>query len=186
MSKKSKIIIAIIIVVLVVGAVGAYMFVKKDSSNTTTTAKTSQQNPTLDVVGTINDYNDFSILNKAIEAAGLTATLQGAGPYTVLAANDQAFNNLPEGTLDTLLKPENQAKLADILKYNVIPSSLTTSQLTNGQLIKTLQGQEVKVEITDGSVYIIDAKGQKALIVNADLKATNGYVQETDVVLLPQ
>ena len=185
MSKKSKIITAIIIVVLVVGAVGAYMFVKKDS-NTTTTAKTSQQNPTLDVVGTINDYNDFSTLNKAIEAAGLTATLQGAGPYTVLAANDQAFDNLPEGTLDTLLKPENQAKLADILKYNIIPAEITTSQLTNGQLIKTLQGQEVKVEITDGSIYIIDAKGQKALIVNADLKATNGLLQEIDTLLFPQ
>ncbi len=185
MSKKSKIITAIIILVLVVGAVGAYMYVKKDS-NTTTTAKTSQQNPTLDVVGTINDYNDFSTLNKAIEAAGLTATLQGAGPYTVLAANDQAFDNLPEGTLDTLLKPENQAKLADILKYNIIPAEITTSQLTNGQLIKTLQGQEVKVEITDGSIYIIDAKGQKALIVNADLKATNGLLQEIDTLLFPQ
>ncbi len=119
MSKKSKIITIVVIVVLIIGAGAAYMFVKKDN-NATTTAKTSQQNPTLDVVGTINDYNDFSTLNKAIEAAGLTATLQGAGPYTVLAANDQAFDNLPEGTLDTLLKPENQAKLADVLKYNII------------------------------------------------------------------
>jgi uncharacterized surface protein with fasciclin (FAS1) repeats len=128
----------------------------------------------------------LSTLVAAVKAAALVETLQGTGPYTVLAPTNEAFDKLPAGTLDTLLKPENKDQLASILTYHVIQGQVLANQLTNGQKVKTVNGQELTVEIANGTVAFVDAKGGKAIVEKADVNASNGVVHVINAVLLPQ
>lgn len=129
----------------------------------------------------------------ALKAAGLVETLQGAGPFTVFAPTNAAFDKLPKGTVETLLKPENKATLSGILTYHVVAGNIDAAALTglikksNGTaVVKTVNGQELKASVVDGKVIITDAKGGKATVVAADLKASNGVIHVTDAVSLPK
>lgn len=139
-----------------------------------------------DIVATASAAPNLSTLVSAVQAAGLVETLQGAGPYTVLAPTNEAFAKLPAGTLDALLLPENKSQLSGILTYHVISGDILSSQLTNGQVVPTVNGQNLTVEITDGKVYFVDAKGGKAMVTTADVDTSNGTVHIIDSVLLPQ
>ena len=154
----------------------------QNSSQMTDQASTEQK----DIVATAAATTDLSTLVSAVQAAGLVETLQGAGPYTVLAPTNEAFAKLPAGTLDTLLLPENKSQLSGILTYHVISGDVMSSQLTNGQVVPTVNGQNLTVEITDGKVYFVDAKGGKAMVTTADVDTSNGTVHIIDSVLLPQ
>ena len=154
----------------------------QNSSQMTEQASTEQK----DIVATAAATADLSTLVSAVQAAGLVETLQGAGPYTVLAPTNEAFAKLPAGTLDTLLLPENKSQLSGILTYHVISGDVMSSQLTNGQVVPTVNGQNLTVEITDGKVYFVDAKGGKAMVTTADVDTSNGTVHIIDSVLLPQ
>jgi transforming growth factor-beta-induced protein len=113
----------------------------------------------------------------AIEAAGLADTLRGAGPFTVFAPTDEAFAKLPKGTLDALLK--DKAKLASILTYHVVPGKVMAADVVKLKEAKTVQGQSVKINATDG-VTVDNAK-----VVKTDVPATNGVIHVIDAVLLP-
>ena len=141
---------------------------------------------TKDIVDTAIATSDLSTLVTAVKAADLVDTLKGEGPFTVLAPTNQAFSALPAGTLDTLLLPENKEKLAGILTYHVVSGKVMSSDLTNGRVVTTVQGQNLTVEITDGMVYFVDALGGKAKVSQADVKAENGVVHIIDAVLMPQ
>lgn len=135
-----------------------------------------------DVVQTALNDPRFSTLAQAVEAAGLAQTLKGAGPYTIFAPTNDAFNKLPPGTLQNLLRPENKAKLASILRYHVLPSRVTAADvraLDNGTSVKTLGGA-LNVMRQGDSVMVNDAQ-----IVQADLPATNGVLHVIDTVLQP-
>lgn len=135
-----------------------------------------------DIVDTVAATDNFKTFNNAIKAAGLTDTLKGEGPFTVLAPTDEAFAKLPEGTWDNLLKPENKEKLVAVLKYQILPGrSLNADVLKlDGQEVKTAEGSSARVAVKDGTVTIDGAK-----VVKSDIEATNGVIHAIDTVILP-
>ncbi len=191
-SNKTAGIVAVVLAVAV--AVGGVIWFvnREDTSSTNESSQSSSQTneqaamEQKDIVATASAAPNLSTLVSAVQAAGLVETLQGAGPYTVLAPTNEAFAKLPAGTLDTLLLPENKSQLSGILTYHVISGDILSSQLTNGQVVPTVNGQNLTVEITDGKVYFVDAKGGKAMVTTADVDTSNGTVHIIDSVLLPQ
>lgn len=141
----------------------------------------SEQTVALDIVETAAEAGSFSTLLAAAEAAGLVGALKGEGPLTVFAPTDAAFAALPEGTVATLLKPENKDALAGILKLHVIAGAAVTSDQLAGKTISadTLNGA-VSIDGTDG----VTVNG--ANVVAADVKASNGVIHVIDAVLLPK
>lgn len=124
---------------------------------------------------------DFSTLVAAVKAAGLVETLSGKGPFTVLAPTNEAFAKLPKGTVETLLKPENKAKLVAILTYHVIPAKAMAADVVKLEKAKTVQGQEVKIVANTDGVKINDAK-----VVKTDIVCKNGVIHVIDTVLMPK
>lgn len=133
-----------------------------------------------DIVSTAVEAGSFKTLAAALDAAGLVATLQGQGPFTVFAPTDDAFAKLPAGTVENLLKPENKAQLAAILKFHVVPGRLYAADLAGGQPVKTLQGASVSLTIDGSQPQIGNAK-----VVAANIDAANGVIHVIDQVLLP-
>ncbi|MGD9633152.1 MAG: fasciclin domain-containing protein [Pirellulales bacterium] len=132
------------------------------------------------MVDTAVNAGSFKTLATALKAAGLVETLKGKGPFTVFAPTDEAFAKLPAGTVETLLKPENKAKLAGILTYHVVSGNVKADDVVNLKSAKTVQGQTVAIDATDG-VKINDAK-----VVKADIDCSNGVIHVIDTVLLPK
>ena len=129
--------------------------------------------------------DDFSTLVAAVEAAGLVETLSGEGPFTVFAPVNDAFDALPEGTVDSLLLPENQEQLTAVLTYHVVPTKALSGDLTDGMTVTTVQGEDLTINIDDDGVTLTDAAGGTAMVVQADLEAGNGVVHVIDAVLMP-
>ena len=123
---------------------------------------------------------NFSTLVAAIKAAGLVETLSGKGPYTVFAPTNDAFAALTAGTLDKLLKPENKQQLISLLTYHVIPGSVKSTDLKDGQKAKTVNGKEAKVSLKGGKAMVNDAT-----VSQADITATNGVIHVIDKVIMP-
>ncbi|TWU08139.1 fasciclin domain-containing protein [Stieleria varia] len=124
---------------------------------------------------------DFSTLVAAVKAAGLAEALSGEGPFTVFAPTNEAFAKLPEGTVETLLKPENKEKLVAILKYHVVSGSVMAKDVVKLEEAKTLQGSMVKIQVKDGTVMV-----DKAKVVKTDIKSSNGVIHVIDTVILPK
>jgi len=124
----------------------------------------------------------FNTLVAAVKAAGLVDTLKSDGPFTVLAPTDAAFEKLPAGTVETLLKPENKAKLAAILKYHVIPSKAMAADVVklDGKEVKTVEGSKLLIDV-DGKTVMIG----KAKVTKTDIVCSNGVIHVIDTVLLP-
>ena len=122
----------------------------------------------------------FNTLVAAVKAAGLADTLQGSGPFTVFAPTDAAFAKLPAGTVESLLKPENKAKLVGILTYHVVPAKVPSSAVKTGQA-PTVNGKKVHLKVSDKGVHVDNAK-----VVKADIMASNGVIHVIDNVILPQ
>ncbi len=136
---------------------------------------------THDIVDTAVAAGSFNTLVAAVKAAGLVETLKGAGPFTVFAPTDEAFAKLPAGTVETLLKPENRSKLQGILTYHVVPGSVTAKDVVKLKTAKTVNGQELTVKATPGSVMVDDAD-----VVKTDIMCTNGVIHVIDSVVLPK
>jgi uncharacterized surface protein with fasciclin (FAS1) repeats len=132
-----------------------------------------------DIVALASGAENFKTLVAAVKAAGLVETLQGKGPFTVFAPTDEAFAKLPAGTVEDLLRPENKAKLAGILKYHVVPGKVLAADVKTMEA-KTAQGQSVKLKVTEGGVTVDNAK-----VVKTDLLAENGVIHVIDRVILP-
>lgn len=133
-----------------------------------------------DIVDTAVKAGSFSTLVAAVKAAGLVETLKGKGPFTVFAPTDAAFKKLPAGTVESLLKPENKAKLASILTYHVIPGKVMSKDIAGKKLqAKTVQGQKVSVDATKG------VKIDSANVTKADIATSNGVIHVIDSVILP-
>ncbi|MEM9435382.1 MAG: fasciclin domain-containing protein [Pseudomonadota bacterium] len=132
-----------------------------------------------DIVDTAVSAGSFSTLVAAVQAAGLVETLKGDGPFTVFAPTDEAFAALPEGTIETLLKPENKDQLTAILTYHVVPGKVMSGDLSDGMAATTAQGGDVMIG-TEGGVTVNDAK-----VVSADVVASNGVIHVIDAVILP-
>jgi len=126
----------------------------------------------------VSDNKNMTTLKKGVLASGLDKVLSGNGPYTVFAPSDLAFRKLDSGKFETLLKPENKTKLEDILKYHIVPGKLSYNDLKDGEKLKTVNGQELSVQVKDGHVRV-----QGAEIENRDLQTSNGVIHVLDTVL---
>ena len=131
-----------------------------------------------DIIETAGAAGSFTTLARAIEAAGLTETLKGEGPFTVFAPTDEAFAQLPEGTLEALL--QDKEKLAAILTYHVVPDAVTSEQVTGMPSAKTVNGKDLEITAEGGKVMV-----ENATVTQADIPASNGIIHVIDTVLLP-
>lgn len=132
------------------------------------------------VVGIAAANKDFSTLVAAVKAAGLVETLSGEGPFTVFAPTNAAFDKLPKGTVEDLLKPENKEKLTAILTYHVVAGKVMAADVKTGK-VKTVQGGELDVKVGDKGVTVDGAK-----VVKTDIVGKNGVIHVIDTVVLPK
>jgi transforming growth factor-beta-induced protein len=133
-----------------------------------------------DIVDTAVAAGSFKTLVAAVKAAGLVETLKGAGPFTVFAPTDEAFEKLPAGTVETLLKPENKEKLVAILTYHVVSGKVMAADVVKMTEAKTVNGKSLTVKV-DGGVMIDNAK-----VVKTDIVCTNGVIHVIDTVVIPK
>ncbi len=148
--------------------------------------------PSKNIVQNAVNSKDHTTLVAAVKAAGLVKTLESKGPFTVFAPTNEAFAKLPAGTVDTLLKPENKAKLTSVLTYHVVPGRITAKALMakikagDGTAeLKTVEGDKLTFKMKDGHVWVIDGKGDKAEVTIANVMQSNGVIHVIDTVMLP-
>ncbi len=155
------------------------------------TYKTSHHSK--DVVDIAISSEVHTTLVAAVKAADLVNTLKSGGPFTVFAPTNTAFNKLPEGTVSTLLKPENRQQLTEILTYHVVPAKLDASTIlasinaAGGSFtMKTVSGANLSAMLMNGSVVLKDENGGKSFVTATDLDASNGVIHVIDAVVLPK
>lgn len=132
-----------------------------------------------DIVDTAVEAGSFETLVAAVQAADLVETLKSEGPFTVFAPTDEAFAALPEGTVETLLLPENKDQLVSILTYHVVPGKVMSSDLTDDMEAATVQGSNITIDLDDGVMV------EGASVVTADIETSNGVIHVIDTVILP-
>ncbi len=147
---------------------------------------------TKDVVDVAMGSKDHTTLVAAVKAADLVTTLKGKGPFTVFAPSNSAFDKLPKGTVENLLKPESKKALVNLLTYHVVAGSLKATDVLaaikagNGKaVVKTIQGENLTASLENGKVILTDAKGGKATVTATDLAGSNGVVHVIDTVVMP-
>jgi uncharacterized surface protein with fasciclin (FAS1) repeats len=148
---------------------------------------------TPNIVGVASSNADFSTLVTAVGAAELVETLSGEGPFTVFAPTNDAFNKLPAGTVETLLKAENKDKLTSVLTYHVVAGKFEAAAVieainsNNGKFeVTTVQGGKITLSLENEKVVLTDANGGKAIVVIADVAASNGVIHAIDTVVMPK
>ena len=149
--------------------------------------------PTKNIIQNAVNSADHTTLVAAVKAAGLVETLEGPGPFTVFAPTNEAFNKLPAGTVDTLLKPENKATLAKVLTYHVVAGRLSSHDLMdkikegNGTAeLTTVEGGKLWVTLHDGKqIELKDEKGGTAMVTIANVFQSNGVIHVIDTVIMP-
>ncbi|RYY54866.1 MAG: fasciclin domain-containing protein [Chitinophagaceae bacterium] len=149
--------------------------------------------PSKNIVENAINSADHTTLVAAVKAAGLVETLQGKGPFTVFAPTNAAFEMLPAGTVETLLKPENKAKLTTVLTYHVVPGRVDSKELAkwikkgNGKAeLTTVAGGKLWASMEGKDIVIMDEMGGKAKVTIADVYQSNGVIHVTDHVSLPK
>lgn len=138
-----------------------------------------------DIVDNAMGAKSVSTLVSAVKAAGLVETLKGAGPFTVFAPTNAAFDKLPKGALAGLMQPESKAKLAGVLTYHVIPGRLVAADLKDGQELTTVNGEKLHIAVKDGKVMVSNGKDAPATVQIADVISKNGVTHVIDGVVLP-
>ena len=149
--------------------------------------------PTKNIVENAVNSKDHTTLVSAVQAAGLVETLQSKGPFTVFAPVNKAFENLPAGTVETLLKPENKAALQGVLTYHVLSGKFSAADIVsaikkgNGSAIfTTVAGGNLTAKLKDGGVQLSDENGRTAMVTIADVNQSNGVIHVIDTVVLPK
>jgi uncharacterized surface protein with fasciclin (FAS1) repeats len=149
--------------------------------------------PSKNIIQNAVNSKDHTTLVAAVKAAGLVDTLSGPGPFTVFAPTNEAFAKLPKGTVESLLKPENKAKLVKILTYHVVKANAMSSDI--GKMIKddggkhtitTVSGDKLVAMTKNGKIQLMDESGGIATVTIANVKQSNGVIHVIDHVLLPK
>lgn len=148
--------------------------------------------PSKDIVDNAVNSADHTTLVAAVKAAGLVETLKGAGPFTVFAPTNAAFAKLPAGTVESLVKPENKAALTSILTYHVVPGRLDAKAVKSAiragkgtATVKTVNGADLWLSLSKGSVILKDGKGNMSKVTIADVYQSNGVIHVIDSVVMP-
>ncbi len=188
MKQSTMVLVIAGIAVLVIGAI-AFMMMQEPSMENGDTNGSTQDMQNQDsmnipseeknIVAVAQEAREFSTLLAAAEAAGLVETLTGAGPFTVFAPTDEAFNKLPEGTIEALL--EDTEQLRQVLTYHVVPGIVMASDIANLTSATTVQGGDITISVENGSVMV-----NNATVITADIQASNGVIHVIDTVLLPE
>jgi uncharacterized surface protein with fasciclin (FAS1) repeats len=145
------------------------------------TMNTTTNTPgTKNLVDTVAANGSFKTFGKAIEKAGMSDTLRGAGPFTIFAPTDAAFDKLPKGKLETLFKPENKEELVSLLNYHVVSGRKMVADVGKWEAAKTVNGQAAPIKLTDNKVSI-----DGALVTTADIGSSNGVIHGIDKVNIP-
>jgi uncharacterized surface protein with fasciclin (FAS1) repeats len=149
--------------------------------------------PSKNIVENAVNSKDHTTLVAAVKAAGLVETLQSAGPFTVFAPTNAAFDKLPKGTVETLVKPENKATLTGVLTYHVIAGKLDAKELAekiragNGTAeLTTVAGGKLWVMMKGKHIVLKDEKGGMAMVTTGDVYQSNGVIHVIDTVLMPK
>jgi uncharacterized surface protein with fasciclin (FAS1) repeats len=149
--------------------------------------------PSKNIIENAMNSNDHTTLVAAVKAAGLVDTLSGPGPFTVFAPTNAAFDALPAGTVDTLLKPENKQQLVKVLTYHVVKTSALSAAIKKMVMddggkhaVPTVSGGKLWAWVKDGSIFLSDENGGVAKVTIADVKQSNGVIHVVDKVLLPK
>ncbi|MEO8010665.1 MAG: fasciclin domain-containing protein, partial [Dokdonella sp.] len=145
-----------------------------------------------DIIDNAVNSKDHTTLVAAVKAAGLVDTLKSAGPFTVFAPTNAAFDALPAGTVDSLLKPENKAQLTAVLTYHVVAGKISAADIEAAAMkaggtaeLTTVQGGKIKAMKSGGKWVVVDSKGGQSAITIADVGQSNGVIHVVDKVLLP-
>jgi len=145
-----------------------------------------------DIIDNAVNSKDHTTLVAAVKAAGLVETLKGAGPFTVFAPTNAAFDALPAGTVDGLLKPAMKADLSKVLTYHVVPGKLDAAALSaqiqaggGSATLTTVQGEALTAKAAGNGITLTDAKGNVANVTTADVYQSNGVIHVVDKVLMP-
>lgn len=148
--------------------------------------------PSKNIIENAVNSKDHTTLVAAVKAAGLVETLSGPGPFTVFAPTNAAFNKLPKGTVETLVKPENKATLTGILTYHVVSGKMSAADLVKAikagggtATLKTVAGGSLKAMLKGKKVVLTDEKGGKSTVTIADVNQSNGVIHVIDTVLMP-
>lgn len=148
--------------------------------------------PTKNIVENAMNSKDHTTLVAAVKAAGLVETLESAGPFTVFAPTNEAFNKLPKGTVETLLKPENKATLTKILTYHVVAGRMTSADLVKAikagkgkATLKTVSGGTLTAMMKGKAIELKDEKGGISTVTIANVMQSNGVIHVVNAVLLP-
>ena len=172
---------------------GSAQDMKMKTKGTTIMVGGAPMYPSKNIVENAVNSKDHTTLVAAVTAAGLVETLQSKGPFTVFAPTNAAFEKLPAGTVDNLLKEENKPVLTAVLTYHVVTGKFNATELLkqikkgNGKAeLTTVQGGKIWLMEKDGSIWIKDEKGGKAMVTIADVNQSNGVIHVVDAVLLPK
>jgi uncharacterized surface protein with fasciclin (FAS1) repeats len=163
------------------------------SANTTVTVGGAPMYANRNIVQNAVNSRDHTTLVAAVQAAGLVDTLSGAGPFTVFAPTNAAFERLPAGTVANLLRPENRAMLTSVLTYHVVPGRMTAADLmrairTGGGMARltTVQGATLTARMNGNNIVLTDARGGTSTVTQGDVMQSNGVIHVVDKVLLPK
>lgn len=194
---KTSIIILVVAIIVVVG--GAAIYKASDNQKTVMNDDNMMKDdkiaaeegvmvggammvPSKDIVDNAVNANNVTTLVVAVKAAGLVETLKGPGPFTVFAPTNAAFEKLPAGTVETLLKAENKGQLVDILTYHVVAGAYTSADLTDGLVLTSVEGKKLTITRVDGKVMV----NGSAMVETADVISSNGVTHVIDSVLMPK
>lgn len=146
-----------------------------------------------DIVDVAMSSKNHTTLVKLIKASDLVQPLKGKGPFTVFAPTNEAFEKLPDGTVEALMKPENKEKLQAILKYHVVPNRLSSERVVrtikegkNKAMLTSLNDKGIGAVLEEGKVKLMDQSGNTATVTATDLEGKNGVIHVIDTVLMPQ
>lgn len=191
MSKTVALLSAVAVAALMIAAPAGAQ--DKMSGEKTVNVGGAPMYPSKNIIQNAVNSKDHTTLVAAVKAAGLVETLEGKGPFTVFAPTNSAFAKLPAGTVDTLLKPENKAKLTAVLTYHVVPGRLSAAELMKAvkdgggeAKFKTVEGEDLVIkQPAADKLTVTDSKGDTSTVTIPDVMQSNGVIHVVDTVLLP-
>lgn len=170
-----------------------FMFAQNGTAEKTVMVGGAAMYPSKNIVANAVNSKDHTTLVAAVKAAGLVETLQGPGPFTVFAPTNAAFDKLPKGTVETLLKPENKATLTSVLTYHVVAGKISAADLKqkiaagNGMaMLTTVQGGQLTAMMKGDKIILKDEKGGMGMVTIPDVNQSNGVIHVIDAVVLPK
>jgi uncharacterized surface protein with fasciclin (FAS1) repeats len=169
---------AVVLIALTAAACGSSSSKSDSKPAKDTTTSTAPKSASETIVAVASGNPDFSTLVTAVKKAGLVETLSGPGPFTVFAPTDAAFAKIPAEQLNAILA--DKAQLTKILTYHVVPGAVMAADLQPTQMVKTVEGQDLDIKVTNGAATVNSCN-----IVKTDIKASNGVIHVVDCVLLP-